>query len=227
VALAREFIERPFVASRLRILIADDHDLMRRGIKTFLESRPEWKICGEAKTGYEAVALTKELAPDIIILDISMQDLNGIEAARKIRKESKNTEVLMMSAHYTDQLMRELFNAGVLGYILKSDPEEDLLAAVETLAMQKPFFTHRAREVIRKDERGTQAPMALHTRLTSREREILQLLAEGRTSREAAHYLGISFKTADTHRTNLMKKLGLHNVTELVRYAVRNEIIES
>jgi DNA-binding NarL/FixJ family response regulator len=146
VAVAREFIERPFVASRLRILIADDHDLMRRGIKTFLESRPEWKICGEAKTGYDAVALTKELVPDIVILDIGMPDLNGIEAARKIRKESKDTEVFMISVHYSDQLIRELFNAGVLGYILKSDPEEDLLVAVETLAMQKPFFTLPARD---------------------------------------------------------------------------------
>ena len=217
----------PRRASRLRILIADDHDLMRRGIKSILESHEDWKICGEAKTGYEAVALTKELAPDIIILDISMQDLNGIEAARKIRKESKNTEVLMMSAHYTDQLMRELFNAGVLGYILKSDPEEDLLAAVETLAMQKPFFTHRAREVIRRDEGVTHIPMPLHTQLTPREREILQLLAEGKSCKQAALYLGISFKTVDTHRSNLMKKLGLHNVTELVRYAVRNQIIES
>jgi DNA-binding NarL/FixJ family response regulator len=212
--------------SRLRILIADDHDLMRRGIKTFLESHAGWKICGEAKTGYQAVALTKELAPDIVILDISMPDLNGIEAARKIRKESKDTEVLVMSVHYSDQLIRELFNAGVLGYILKSDPEEDLLVAVETLAMQKPFFTHRVRAVIR-NEGVTQILLPLHTRLTPREREILQLLAEGKSCKQAALYLGISFKTADTHRSNMMNKLDMHNISELVRYAVRSQITEA
>ncbi len=218
-------IERPRRASRLRILIADDHDLMRRGIKSILESHEDWKICGEAKTGYQAVALTKELVPDIVILDISMPDLNGLEAARKIRKESANTKVLILSGHYSDQLIREVVDAGGDGYILKSDPEHDLVVAVETLAEHKSFFTHRAK-VILKDEPVTQIPMPLHTRLTSREREILQLLAEGKSCKQAASYLGICFKTADTHRSNMMAKLKMHNVSELVLYAVRNQIIE-
>jgi DNA-binding NarL/FixJ family response regulator len=210
----------------LRILIADDHDLMRRGIRNFLESHAGWEICGEAKTGYQAVALTKELLPDIVILDISMSDLNGVEAARKIRKESTNTEVLILTMHYSDQLIRELVNVGVKGYMLKSDPEDGLSIAVETLAKHEPFFTQQAREVVRKDDPVTQIPMALQTRLTSREREILQLLAEGKTCKEVASYLGISFKTADNHRSNMMSKLDMHNISELVRYAVRNQIIE-
>ena len=168
------------------------------------------------KTGCEAVALTKELVPDIVILDISMPDLNGVEAARKIRKISTNTEVLILSMHYSDQLIRELVDAGVRGYMLKSDPEDDLLVAVETLARHKPFFTHRAKEVILKDESGTRIPAPLRTRLTSREREILQLLAEGRTCREAASYLGISFKTADNHRSNMMNKLHVYSISKLV-----------
>jgi DNA-binding NarL/FixJ family response regulator len=126
--------------------------------------------------------------------------------------------------------MRELFNAGVSGYMLKSDPETDLLIAVETLARHESFFTHRAREVIQsesnKDESAPKTPMPLHHRLTERERELLQLLAEGKNCKQAASYLGICFKTADTHRTNMMNKLGMHNITELVRYAMRNQIIE-
>jgi DNA-binding NarL/FixJ family response regulator len=165
-----------------------------------------------------------------VILDISMPDLNGVEAARKIRKESKHTEVLVLSLHYSDQLIRELVGAGVGGYVLKSDPEHDLVVAVETLARHKSFFAYRAREIIQaeanEDKPVSKIPMPLHMRLTSREREILQLLVEGKTCREAASCLGIHFKTADTHRSNIMKKLDLHNITELVRYAVRNQIIE-
>ena len=132
----------------LRILIADDHDLVRRGIKALLQSRADWQICGEANTGREAVTKAEELKPDIVILDISMPDLNGVEAARRIRKASTNTEVLILSMHYSDQLIREIVDAGVRGYIVKSDSDRDLIIAVETLAMHKPFFTPHATEVI-------------------------------------------------------------------------------
>src|SRR6201993_852144 len=132
----------------LRILIADDHDLMRRGIKGMLQSHPGWEICGEAHTGREAVTKAQELKPDIAILDISMPDLNGVDAARRIRKESPNTEVLILSVHYSDQLIREILEAGVRGYIVKSDSDRDLIIAVETLASHKPFFTPRATEII-------------------------------------------------------------------------------
>jgi DNA-binding NarL/FixJ family response regulator len=214
----------------LRILIADDHDLMRRGVKALLQSHAGWEICGEAHTGREAVTKAEELKPDVAILDISMPDLNGIEAARRIRKASANTEVLILSVHYSDQLIRDILEAGVKGYIVKSDSDRDLIIAVETLANHKPFFTPRATEVILSDfnsgGRQSEPPESVRDRLTSREREIVQLLAEGKSSKEVASSLCISVKTAETHRSNIMRKLQLHTVTELVRYAIRNQIIE-
>ena len=188
----------------LRILVADDHDLMRRGIKALLQSHAGWEVCGEAHTGREAVAKAEELKPDVVILDISMPDLNGVDAAKRIRKSSPDTEVLILSVHYSDQLIRDILEAGVRGYIVKSDSDRDLIIAVETLA----------------------PPETMRDRLTSREREIVQLLAEGKSSKEVASSLNISVKTAETHRANIMRKLQLHTVSELVRYAVRNQIIE-
>lgn len=215
----------------LRIIIVDDHDLMRRGIKGLLQSHPNWEICGEAQTGREAVAKAEQLKPDIVILDISMPDLNGVEAARRIRKASPNTEVLILSAHYSDQLIREIVEAGARGYIVKSDSDRDLVIAVETLANHKPFFTPRATEVIlgnfNTGGQRSKIPEEIRDRLTSREREIVQLLAEGKSSKEVANFLCISVKTVETHRANIMHKLQLHTVTELVRYAVRNQIIEA
>ena len=216
----------------LRILVADDHDLMRRGIKTLLQTHAGWEICGEAQTGREAVSRTEELKPDIVVLDISMPDLNGIEAARRIRKASPETEVLILSLHFSDQLIREIVEAGVRGYIIKSDSDRDLTVAVETLAKHKPFFTPRATEVILSNFNNTggtrvEVPETVQDRLTSREREIVQLLAEGKSSKEVANSLNISVKTAETHRANIMRKLQLHTVSELVRYAVRNQIIEA
>ena len=215
----------------LRILIADDHDLMRRGVKALLQSRPGWEVCGEAHTGREAVAKAEELKPDVVILDISMPDLNGVDAAKRIRKASPDTEVLILSVHYSDQLIRDILEAGVRGYIVKSDSDRDLVIAVETLANHKPFFTPRATEVMLTNfnEGKTKAdlPETMRDRLTSREREIVQLLAEGKSSKEVASSLNISVKTAETHRANIMRKLQLHTVSELVRYAVRNQIIEA
>jgi DNA-binding NarL/FixJ family response regulator len=214
----------------LRILIADDHDLMRRGVKALLQSRAGWEVCGEAHTGREAVSKAEELKPDVVILDISMPDLNGVDAAKRIRKASPDTEVLILSVHYSDQLIRDILEAGVRGYIVKSDSDRDLVIAVETLANHKPFFTPRATEVMLTNfnEGKTKAdlPETMRDRLTSREREIVQLLAEGKSSKEVASSLNISVKTAETHRANIMRKLQLHTVSELVRYAVRNQIIE-
>lgn len=215
----------------LRILIADDHDLLRRGVRALLQSHEGWEICGEASTGREAVAQAEQLKPDIVILDISMPGLNGLEAARRIRKSTPATEVLVLSMHYSDQLIREIVDAGVRGYIVKSDSDRDLIIAVETLSRHKPFFTPHATEVIlSKFNPGgtvTEIPESVGARLTSREREIVQLLAEGKSSKEVASSLGISVKTAETHRANIMRKLELHSVSELVRYAVRNQIIEA
>jgi DNA-binding NarL/FixJ family response regulator len=215
----------------VRILIADDHDLMRRGVRTLLEPHPGWEICGEATTGREAVAKAEELKPNIVILDISMPDLNGIDAAKRIKKASPDTEVLIFSAHYSDQLIREILEAGVRGYIVKSDSDRDLVIAVESLAKKKPFFTSRATEVMLTSfsDGGPKQDVSepLRDRLTTREREIVQLLAEGKSSKEVASSLNISVKTAETHRANIMRKLQIHTVSELVRYAIRNQIVEA
>ena len=221
------------IVETLRILIADDHQLVRNGLKALLQSHAGWEICGEATTGREAVAKAEELIPDLVILDISMPDLNGADAARRIRKISKNTEILILSMHYSDQLIRETIDAGALGYILKSDSDHDLLLAVEALARHKPFFTSKAKKVILNEftREGmftniSTISTVLHNPLSAREREIVQLIAEGKNSREASLYLGISAKTVETQRANIMRKLEIHNISELVRYAVRSHIIE-
>ena len=215
----------------LRILIADDHDLMRRGLKALVESHPGWQVCDEAHTGREAVTKAEQMKPDIVVLDISMPELNGVEAARNIRKVSPNTEILILSVHYSDQLIREILEAGVRGYIMKSDSDRDLILALEKLANRRPFFTSKAAEVMlaRFNKTGSRLGLGemVSERLTAREREIVQLLSEGRSSKEVASFLGISVKTAETHRANIMRKLEIHSVSELVRYAVRNQIIEA
>jgi DNA-binding NarL/FixJ family response regulator len=214
----------------LRIVIADDHDLMRRGLKSLLESHPGWSVCAEAQTGREAVAKAEELKPDIVILDITMPELNGVEAARRILKVSPNIGILVLSVHYSDELIREIVDAGVSGYVSKSDAEGNLVTAVEALANHKPFFTPHVRELIFNDFKSNRAssevPEPIGGHLTSREREIVQLLSEGKNSTEVATSLGISLKTAETHRANIMRKLDIHSVSELVRYALRNQIIE-
>jgi DNA-binding NarL/FixJ family response regulator len=215
----------------LRILIADDHDLMRRGLKTIVESQPGWQVCDEAHTGREAVAKAKETKPDVAILDISMPELNGIEAARSIRKASPDTEILILSVHYSDQLIREILEAGASGYIMKSDPDRDLINALENLGDHRPFFTSKAAEMmpakLNYSESSPSMKEMVGDRLTAREREIVQLLSEGRSSKEVGSFLGISVKTVETHRANIMRKLDIHSVSELVRYAVRNQIIEA
>jgi DNA-binding NarL/FixJ family response regulator len=211
----------------LRILIADDHDLMRRGIRALLESHG-WTICAESQSGRDAVEKAKKLRPDIAVLDIGMPELNGVEAARRIQKVSPNTEILILSVHYSDQIVREVVDAGIRGYVVKSDSDRDLAIAVETLAKHKPFFTPIATEAVLNNlGKGAAAAEPRETRLTSREREILQLLSEGKSSKEVGSTLEISTKTAETHRAHIMRKLGLHNVADLVRYAVRNRITEA
>jgi len=213
----------------LRILVADDHALMRRGIKTLIDSHAGWEICGEAVTGREAVTKADQLRPDIVILDISMPDLNGIDAAKRIRRILPETEILMLSVHYSDQLILDILKAGVRGYIVKSDSDRDLVVAVETLANHKPFFTPRATELIlRNYNEGDAVDVSepIPKNLTTREREIVQLIAEGKSNKAVAESLCISSKTAETHRANIMRKLKLHTTSEVVRYAMRNKIID-
>jgi DNA-binding NarL/FixJ family response regulator len=214
----------------LRILVADDHALMRRGVKTLLQTHAGWEVCGEALTGREAVVKAEKLRPDIVTLDISMPDLNGLDAAKGIRKVSPETEILILSVHYSDQLIRDILEVGIRGYILKSDSDRDLIIAIETLAKRKPFFTPRVTELILRnfnEGKRPDSPEPVRDSLTSREREIIQLIAEGKSSKELGSSLCISAKTAETHRANVMRKLHVHTTSELVRYALRNQIIDA
>jgi DNA-binding NarL/FixJ family response regulator len=217
--------------NNLKILVVDDHDIIRRGLKGLLAAKPGWEVCGEAKTGREAVTLAEQLKPEIVVMDISMPDLNGLEAARRISKSLPKTGILILTMHFSDQLVREVVEAGARGYILKSDADRDLVTAVDSIAHRRTFFTPRASEMLLDDfsrqTAGAEPRLPQRNRLTTREREIVQLLAEGKSSKEVAVALGISVKTAETHRANIMRKLEIHSVSELVRYAIKNQIIEA
>jgi DNA-binding NarL/FixJ family response regulator len=218
--------------SALQILVADDHDLMRRGLRSVLEAQPGWQVCAEAHTGSEAVEMAEKLKPHVAILDIAMPEMNGLEAAKQIRQASAKTEILVLSVHYSDQLIRDIVDAGVRGYIVKSDSDRDLVIAVKALANHKPFFTPHATELMLSSLGDSHVNIpenssSIKERLTPREREIVQLISQGRNSKDVATMLGISVKTAETHRANIMRKLQVHTVSELVRYALRNKLIEA
>jgi DNA-binding NarL/FixJ family response regulator len=215
----------------VRILVADDHQVVRTGLRALLESKSGWQVCAEAANGREAVEKAAQLKPDVAVLDIGMPLLNGVEATRQIRKLSPKTEVLILTMHDSELLVQEVLEAGAHGYILKDDADRNLLAAVDALRLHKPYLSSRVSEAAA-NAPGSSADGAVLSqssrgRLTPREREILQLLAEGKSNKEVAGYLGISVKTAETHRANIMLKLDFHSITELVRYAVRNKIIQS
>ena len=213
----------------MKILIADDHELVRKGLRAVLEERPGWKVCGEAVNGRHAVELAKQLRPDVIVLDITMPELNGPEATRQIRKALPDAEVLILTMHESDQLVSEVLAAGARGYILKADTSRLLVTAIESLSQHKPFFTGKVLEVLVEGNRkpGDAAKRAdkFLARLTAREREVLQLVAEGKFNKEVADALGIAVKTVEAHRFNIMHKLDLHSVTELVHYAIRNQMV--
>ena len=214
--------------SALKVLIADDHDIVRKGLRVLIEERPGWVVCGEARSGREAVEKAAQLTPDVLVIDVSMPDLNGLDATRQIRKLCPRTEVLVITHHDSDEIAGAVLDAGARGYVLKSDSDRDLVLAVEALSRHKPFFTARVTEIFlaNRGSRETDPAKTLHNRLTTREREILQLLAEGKSAKEVASVLGIAIKTSDTHRTNIMRKLNVHSVAELVRYAIRNKVVE-
>jgi len=209
-------------------LVADDHEVVRRGIRSLLEAEAGWEVCGEAVTGREAIEKATQLIPDVTILDIGMPELNGLDATRHIRKAVPETEVLILTMHESEQVVREVLDAGARGYVLKSDAGRDLVTAVDAVRKHKPFFTSRVAEMVLSGylTGSTDPPPRRPSRLTGREREIVQLLAEGKSNKEVATALGISVKTAETHRTNILRKLDLHSISEVVRYAIRNKIIE-
>jgi len=208
----------------LRILLADDHEMVRQGLRSVIEAQSGWQVCGEAKTGREAVAKTRELKPDIVVMDFTMPELNGMEATRQICATLPRTQVLILTMHESEELVREVLAAGARGYVLKSDAGRALVDALKALADQKPYFTSKISALV------LEGYLNPNTRenpaLTPREREIVQLVAEGKSTKELADSLGISPKTAETHRTNIMRKLNLHSVSEMVRYAIRNKLVE-
>jgi DNA-binding NarL/FixJ family response regulator len=220
--------------SLLRILIVDDHDVARRGIRSLLEAHPGWEICGEAKDGREAVECATRMKPDLILLDIGMPGLNGLDAARQIHAACPDTRILILTMHDTEQLVREVLAVGARGYLLKSDSARDLVAAVEALQNHRTFFTTRVAQLVLEgylhpsngNGNGNGNGHSDRHLLTPREREVIQLLAEGKTTKEVAVTLDLSVKTAETHRTNLMRKLDLHSVVDLTLYAVRNSIVQ-
>jgi two-component system response regulator NreC len=214
----------------LRILLADDHKVVRQGTRALLSTIPEWEIVGEADNGRDAVSLTAELKPDIVILDIGMPELNGLDATRQIKKKLPETEVLIFTGQETEELVHDVFDSGARSYIMKTDAADHLVDALKALSEHKHFFTSRISEIVfaryiqgKKTVEG--APEK--SRITDREREIVQLLAEGKTSKEIATILGISVRTVETHRAGIMKKLGLKSFSELIRYAIRNKIVEA
>jgi DNA-binding NarL/FixJ family response regulator len=211
---------------QLLILIADDHAVVRAGLRTLLESRTRWQVCAESSDGRDAVEKAAKHMPHIAILDIGMPLLNGVEAARQIRKVSPATEILILTMHESDDLVQQVVEAGARGYILKDEADRVLLDAVHALSRHKPFFSTRVSEAVGTSDPADNARSS-RSRLTPREREILQLLAEGKSNKEVASLLNISVNTAEAHRANIMLKLDVHSLAELVMYAIRNKIIQT
>jgi DNA-binding NarL/FixJ family response regulator len=214
----------------VRILIADDHDVMREGTRAVIERQSGWEVCGIAATGREAVEQAFALKPDVVVMDMSMPGLNGLDAAQQIKRRLPQTEILIFTAHQTDELIREAFEAGVKSFVFKSQAHHFLVEAIQSLSQHKPFFTNKVSgvlfaEILNRSEAKPHAAQR-NNKLTAREREILQLLAEGKSNREAAGVLGISIRTAETHRASVLRKLSLDSLASLVRYAIRNKIIE-
>ena len=215
------------VANPLRILVADDHELVRQGMRAILTREPEWTVCGEATTGREALSKTLALKPDVLILDIALPELNGIEVTRQVRR-SMSVPILIVTMHASDQVAQEAFDAGANGYMLKTEAGRTLAEATRAILSGGQFISDQVRVAAGAASAGgpVQQVRQRSTLLTSREREGLQLLAEGMANKSIAASLGITTKTAETHRARIMAKLGLHSISELVRYAIRNGIIE-
>ncbi|MBS1852897.1 MAG: response regulator transcription factor [Acidobacteria bacterium] len=216
--------------SKLRILVADDHEIVRRGIVALLSNRSDWEVCAECSNGTQAVKQTEELRPDVAILDVGMPLLNGLEATRQILRNSPDVRILVLTVTDSDQMAGAVLEAGARGFLLKSDAARDLVTAVEALQNHRTYFTARVADMVLSNYRARNgAPETVAERvpsLTPREREVVQLVAEGKSTKEVATHLNLSVKTAETHRSNIMRKLGIHSVSELVLYAVRNNIVQ-
>src|ERR1700677_367976 len=215
----------------LRILLADDHEIVRRGLCELLQKHAGWEICGEASDGRQAIEMAKQLKPDVVILDIGMPQLNGLETTRQLLQYDPQSKIIVLTITDSDQVIREAINAGARGFVLKSDAARDLVSAVEALKSKRMFFTPRVNDLLLRGFLDKGQALAQNQPpnlpvLTTREREVTQLLAEGRSSKEVASLLKLSTKTVETHRSNIMRKLSLHSIRDLVVYAIKNNIIQ-
>ena len=216
---------------KLRILLADDHEIVRRGLCTLLQKREGWEVCGEASDGREAIEMAKQLKPDVVIVDIGMPFLNGLDTTRQLIELDPSFKVIVLTITDSDQIIWEALDAGARGFVLKSDAARDLVSAVEAIQSKRMFFTPRVNDLVLQGflDKGhaisrNEAPNL--PILTAREREVTQLLAEGKSSKEVATLLNLSTKTVETHRSNIMRKLSLHSIRDLVVYAIKNNIIQ-
>jgi DNA-binding NarL/FixJ family response regulator len=210
-------------------MIADDHAIVRRGLRSLLESQQGWEVCAEASNGLEAVESVERFQPEVAIVDIGMPELNGLEAARRILKSCPKTEVLILTMHQSEEVVTEVLKAGVRGYVLKSDADRNLIAAVEALLQHRPFLTSGVTDVVLSEflNSRTAPPGApLFAKVTQREREIIQLLSEGKSNKEVAAVLNVSTRTVETHRANIKHKLALNSLSDIVHYAIRNKIVD-
>jgi two-component system, NarL family, response regulator NreC len=209
---------------KISIVLADDHAIVRRGFQLILRSHPDLEVVGEASTGLEAVELAEKLQPDIVVMDVSMPVLNGIEATRRIEQVAPRTRVVALSMHRDSVYVREMLKAGARAYLLKESAEADLLTAIRAVARGEGYITPAVSDAVLSDYRKHVAnPIDL---LTAREREVLQLIAEGKTNKEVANHLQLSVYTVEAHRSKLMEKLNLHSTGELVRFAIRNGLVD-
>ena len=209
---------------RIRILLADDHAVVRQGFKMILSSQPDMEIVGEAGNGREAVELAEQLKPDVVVMDVAMPELNGIEATRRLASSVPHTRVVALSMHKDNVYVREILRAGARGYLLKDSVAADLVSAVRAAAQGEGYLSPAVSNAVLDDyRRHVTNPIDL---LSSREREVLQMLAEGKTNKEIAGVLNLSVYTVDAHRGRIMEKLNVHSINELVRFAVRNGLID-
>jgi DNA-binding NarL/FixJ family response regulator len=211
----------------VRVFLADNHVLIRGGLRTLLRTRRDFSICGEANNGREAVKLAIQAKPDVVVMNVNLPDINGIEATRRIRRGTPGTEVLIFTAETNEDLMREALQAGARGYLLKSASDEQVIGAIEALAEHQVYSSSSVREKLLGSLTHQKRGDGNSVRLTVREREILRLIAEGHRGRKIAMILGISLKTVETHRTAGMRKLGLRSIVEVVRYAIREKLIQA
>ena len=213
-----------------RVVIADDHPVVRRGIRTMLQSQPGIEVCEEASNGIEALNLIRQLKPDLLVLDLTMPEMDGLSVVSKARQESPSTDILVLTMHFSEELAREVLKYGALGYVLKSDADTDLLVAVDHIRNHEPYFTSQlsvsmAQNFIRDPSRTSEGPLP-GTSLTAREVEVVQLLAAGKSNKEAASQLRVSTRTIESHRNHIMRKMNFASFSDMVRFAIRNKIVD-